>query len=169
MLHKTVYSDRKVANRFREMAHEAVSRRRPIPLSRIVARTPTGTRTPREFGICPSFKDHSMLLRGNLEKYGRKDTHNTHIVTGRSPGLPVKAVELGGASAGLAACRCRRSACSWASSGFSGVASAARATSGGTTPNGSSPSSAPWAQLPYQIEPQPFTRLSRPMITSWCS
>jgi hypothetical protein len=38
-----------------EIAHEAVSRRPPISLYRIVARTHSYTRTMRTFGICPSF------------------------------------------------------------------------------------------------------------------
>ena len=58
------YSDAKVANRNVwdfgwEIAHEAVSLRPPIPLSGIVARTHV-TRTPRNIGICPSFKDQFL-------------------------------------------------------------------------------------------------------------
>jgi hypothetical protein len=46
-----------------EIAHEAVSRRPPIALSRVVARTHMYTRTPRECGICPSFKGHVLSPR----------------------------------------------------------------------------------------------------------
>ena len=64
----STYGDaKKVANRNVgdfgwEIAHAAVSRRPPNSLDRVVARTRT-TRTPREFGICPSFKGHSLSRR----------------------------------------------------------------------------------------------------------
>jgi hypothetical protein len=56
------YSDEKVANRDRrgfgwEIA--AVSRRPPIPLYEVVPGA-EGHNTPREFGRCPSFKDHFL-------------------------------------------------------------------------------------------------------------
>jgi hypothetical protein len=39
-------------------AHAAVSRRPPVPLSRMVARTERATRTPRKCGRCPWFEGH---------------------------------------------------------------------------------------------------------------
>jgi hypothetical protein len=44
-----------------EIAHAAVLRRPPIPLSRIVARVPGATRTPRQCGRCPPFKALSTV------------------------------------------------------------------------------------------------------------
>jgi hypothetical protein len=45
-----------------EIAHEAFSRRTPIPLYTLQPLL-TCTRAPRKFGICPSFKEHSFSPR----------------------------------------------------------------------------------------------------------
>jgi hypothetical protein len=67
------HSDAKVANRNVrdfgwEIAHAAVSRRPPVFLPRIVA-LPRATRTPREFGLCPSFR--TILCHPNAAKPAR--------------------------------------------------------------------------------------------------
>ena len=61
------YSNEKVANRTVgcEIVHAAVSRRPPISLTKIV---PRATRTPRKFGICPSFQDHFLSPRAQTEE-----------------------------------------------------------------------------------------------------
>jgi hypothetical protein len=41
---------------------------RPIPLARLYP-VPRATRTPRKFGRCPSFKDHSRLRRAEPSRY----------------------------------------------------------------------------------------------------
>jgi hypothetical protein len=53
----------RIANVGWEIAHAAVSRRTPIPLSRIVALTNACSLTPRKVGICPSFKGHFLSRR----------------------------------------------------------------------------------------------------------
>jgi hypothetical protein len=53
-----------------EIAHEAVSRRPPISLYTMV---PWATRTTLGFGICPSFKDHSLSPRAKPQR------HDSHL------------------------------------------------------------------------------------------
>jgi hypothetical protein len=60
------YTDQKVANRCRdfewEIAHAAVSRRPPISLDNIEARTRIYTYAAN-VGVCPLFNDHSLSPR----------------------------------------------------------------------------------------------------------
>jgi hypothetical protein len=49
----------RIVTGFREIAHEAVSRRRPVSLYTMVARTHMYTYAAT-VGVCPSFKDHFL-------------------------------------------------------------------------------------------------------------